>query len=203
MPGTTPVYGFPYPLGSDPVRDGDNDIRALAEDVETVLDTQMGLVKVAAVSFTADPNPFVNGCFSSLFQNYRVMISVTGSDLGTSLAFRMRTGTTPETGAVYDRFGLNFTTSGTVQNRETPNMTAGNELSNALIGNQPTCIAADIYNPNVAVNTTVDSRALGAALGGVNLLSYRVETLTQYTGFELLPNSGTLTGSIRIYGYRN
>jgi hypothetical protein len=37
MPGSTPIYGFPYPLGSDPVRDGDNVIRSLAEDVETAI----------------------------------------------------------------------------------------------------------------------------------------------------------------------
>jgi hypothetical protein len=37
MPANTPIYNFPYPLGTDPVSQGDNDIRALAEDVETVI----------------------------------------------------------------------------------------------------------------------------------------------------------------------
>jgi hypothetical protein len=37
MPANTPIYGFPYPLGTDPVSQGDNDIRALAEDIESVI----------------------------------------------------------------------------------------------------------------------------------------------------------------------
>ena len=41
MPANTPIYNFPYPLGTDPVSQGDNDIRALAEDVETVISTNV------------------------------------------------------------------------------------------------------------------------------------------------------------------
>jgi microcystin-dependent protein len=37
MGSTTPVYAFPYPVGTDRVRDGDNAIEALAERVEAVL----------------------------------------------------------------------------------------------------------------------------------------------------------------------
>lgn len=35
MPANTPIFGFPYPLGSDPVRNGADDIRDLALAVET------------------------------------------------------------------------------------------------------------------------------------------------------------------------
>lgn len=37
MPGSTPVYGFPYPVGTDRVQDGDNAIQALAEALESRL----------------------------------------------------------------------------------------------------------------------------------------------------------------------
>ncbi|MBF6085302.1 hypothetical protein IU485_28435 [Nocardia cyriacigeorgica] len=37
MPGQTPVYGFPYPLGTEPVAQGDNVIQSLATAVETTL----------------------------------------------------------------------------------------------------------------------------------------------------------------------
>ena len=36
MPSTTPAMGLPYPLGTDPVADGDDAIKALAERVEAV-----------------------------------------------------------------------------------------------------------------------------------------------------------------------
>lgn len=34
MPSSTPVMGLPYPLGTDPVADGDDAIKALAERIE-------------------------------------------------------------------------------------------------------------------------------------------------------------------------
>lgn len=38
MAGTTTGYGFPYPTGSDLVRNGDNAIQSLAQSVEDLLD---------------------------------------------------------------------------------------------------------------------------------------------------------------------
>lgn len=37
MPGATPTYGLPYPVGTDPVADGDNTMQALAQEVEAEL----------------------------------------------------------------------------------------------------------------------------------------------------------------------
>lgn len=37
MPGTTPLFAFPYPLGTDPISDGDDQMKALAERVEAIL----------------------------------------------------------------------------------------------------------------------------------------------------------------------
>jgi hypothetical protein len=57
MPGSTPIYGFPYPLGTDPVRDGDNVIRSLAEDVETEINSLNNTLYAAP----APRNLFYNG----------------------------------------------------------------------------------------------------------------------------------------------
>lgn len=40
MPGATPTYALPYPVGADPVADGDNIMQALAEAVEDVLEAE-------------------------------------------------------------------------------------------------------------------------------------------------------------------
>lgn len=39
MGSQTPIYGFPFPLGTDRVMDGDDAIRALAEKVESLSTT--------------------------------------------------------------------------------------------------------------------------------------------------------------------
>jgi hypothetical protein len=43
MAGTTPIWGFPYPTGTDRVADGDNAIEALARGVESAI-TYMQLI---------------------------------------------------------------------------------------------------------------------------------------------------------------
>jgi len=66
MPSTTPVYKFPYPVGTDRVTDGDNAIQALAERVENIFGAlfQAGVVVVTHVTnvyaYTAFtfPRPF-------------------------------------------------------------------------------------------------------------------------------------------------
>lgn len=40
MPASTPVYGFPYPLGTDRVMDGDNAIGALALAIEALIESR-------------------------------------------------------------------------------------------------------------------------------------------------------------------
>ena len=44
MPASTPLFGFPYPLGTDRVMDGDNAIGALARKVEDQLSGSAGAV---------------------------------------------------------------------------------------------------------------------------------------------------------------
>lgn len=47
MPGQTPKLGLPYPLPTDPIADGANQIKAIAEVVDT------GLLKLAVVKISA------------------------------------------------------------------------------------------------------------------------------------------------------
>jgi len=51
MPGSTPVFGWPYPTGTDRVMDGDNAIEALARAIE---DSVMGLGIVGSAKIIAD-----------------------------------------------------------------------------------------------------------------------------------------------------
>jgi hypothetical protein len=49
MPASTPIYGLPYPLGTDRVMDGDNAIGALAAAVEQLIATGPRLLGYAEV----------------------------------------------------------------------------------------------------------------------------------------------------------
>jgi len=214
MPGSTPIYGFPYPLGSDPVRDGDNVIRSLAEDVETELDTQniainsvqttvndsMGLWLVNTVTFTNSLNADVLDVFSSLYENYVAEIVGVYSIAGSFTGVQLLNGTTPKT-TLYDRSGF-FTTPTTALTTSAQ----GVAQSSYIIQGQNTTVngaKVTFYKPNVNTRTVITSTA---QYGSVNWGSGGIQNEDYVaTGFRILPigNAATFTGTVRVYGYRN
>jgi hypothetical protein len=171
-----------------------------ASDINTYL-ANSGLVYVAETSFTTAANPFINGCFSSNYQNYLVQVVATASGAA-DLYFRMRSGTnTPESGSVYDRYGFSWGTSGT--NLVSANLVAAviSDVSSFATANAVGSVT--LYNPNLAVHTITNSHSWGMSSGSVFFPTHRIETTTQYTGIELTTLSAvTLTGTMRVYGYR-
>jgi len=172
-----------------------------ASDTNTYL-ANAGLVFIAETSFTTTANPFINGCFSSTYQNYLVQVVALGSVASEPLYFRVRSGvSTPETGAVYDRYGFYWGTSGV--DLVNANLVAAymGDVGNAA--NSSTVGALTLYRPNQAAHTVINSQSWSNATGAVYFPTHRIETTTVYTGIELTTlGSSTLTGTMRVYGYR-
>jgi hypothetical protein len=162
----------------------------------------IGLWLIGETTFATTANPFINGCFSSNFRNYRVLISATTSAT-TSVRLRWRFGTsTTETALQYDRFGTQL--SGATMT----SLVATGESSFAVIATTSGAtelapIVMDVHAPNVAIKTVAQSNAWNSANGATWLTNCRMNNTTQYTGLEIFADSGTITGSIRVYGYRN
>jgi hypothetical protein len=60
------------------------------------------------------------------------------------------------------------------------------------------------FNPNLAERTITHSNGASGVAGGY--FRQDVSTFdanTQFTGITILPNSSTIQGRIRIYGFRN
>lgn len=161
----------------------------------------VGLWKIAETTFTNSANPFINGCFSSNYENYLVKIFAQSST-SSNVYFRVRYGTnTTENGAVYDRFGFSF--AGTISSLISANQTDGYLADITNIGNNQTATDLQMFGPNKTIPTIATSYSWGSGSGSVFFPAYRIETNTAYTGIELFPLSGTLTGTMRVYGYRN
>jgi hypothetical protein len=162
---------------------------------------QLGSFKIAETTFTTTANPFINGCFTSDYQNYLVQVVVVGSAAG-DLFFRMRLGaSTPESNLVYDRFGFSWGTSAT--NLVSANLSAGLISDVGDTANSRAVGSLSIYSPNETTHTTVNSQSWGNSTGTVFFPTHRIETTTAYTGIELTTLSATtLTGSMRVYGFR-
>jgi hypothetical protein len=171
-----------------------------AADTNTYL-ANSGLVYVAGTTFATTSTPFINGCFSSTYENYRIVMSLTCSST-TNLRMRFRSGTnTPETGSVYDRFGFSYV--GSVDSQIISNQTSAYLGDITSVGIPNVFVSSiDIFNPNTALHTNTLPTSWGSNSGSIFLMPVRVETTTAYTGIELFGDAGTLTGSMRVYGYR-
>jgi len=158
-----------------------------------------GLVYVTKADFSAVASVSVNGCFTSAYENYRLIVSYVGTaDHG--LFTRLRASSSDRTGAAYNcqRFiGDGAVVASTASDGQTAltYIGLGYDALNANI--------IDVFKPAVASSATsfVSSwfcsnyNAIGGS-GGI------YTTADANDGITLYPHLGTITGSLYVYGYR-
>ena len=171
-----------------------------ASDTNTFL-ANAGLVYVNETIFSGSGTPFINGCFTSSYKNYRVIMNLSTSN-STNVRIRFRFGTnTPDVASVYDRYGF-FVAGGTLTNSTSTGETSYYFVSTTAGTTDIASVAMDVFSPNAAEKTVVQSQSWNTNTGGLMFLNCRMNNTTQYTGIEITADAGTLTGSMRVYGYR-
>jgi hypothetical protein len=168
-----------------------------------------GLTLVQTTTFTAAATLNVSSCFTSTFDNYRVVCSMKGASAGATITMRMLTGTTTqETNAIY--FGAYVeTTSGSPTNTAVgSNGTTSMDLGSVFATSAKYWGQTfDFINPNVFGGTqiTFQGHFLNQAGGFVTRQgALTMNSNTQYTGFCFLASTGNLEGgTVKVYGYNN
>jgi hypothetical protein len=156
-----------------------------------------GLTLLNSTSFTTQSSVRVNP-FSATYQNYRLIFQITQST-GTALKFRLASGASVISTSTYRR-------SGWYQEGPTTNglfYSSASETSIVLNDKVNAGISADIFKPFEAATTALTYNLAmenGSVLGVVIGAGYNTNA-TSYDGFELSPDSGTITGTLRVYGY--
>jgi hypothetical protein len=177
------------------------------------IETYMGLVKVIPTSVTGGTlsatgtvtvssntaTLIIGGCFSSLYDNYRILVNgLKVSSLGT-LCFYL--GTNSASGLFYgSSYYDQYTGSSTGTNRRNGGNNAYLGLSDT--GGENGGYSFDLNAPNLAkqktYHGTYDGRNYAGWFGGL------IADSTQYTGITFLNDAGNISNlSLRIYGYRN
>jgi len=149
------------------------------------------------VSYSAATEVDVNGCFTSAYDNYAIVYADTTS--ATALqTFRLRlAGTNAITSY---RYGVGVVTTTAVS------FSAGsNSATSGLFHEGSASVRTGgmniITGPAIAAVTNMTMH-----YGAVNYLGTGFtthETATAYDGFAIIPASGTITGTLRVYGLRN
>jgi hypothetical protein len=154
---------------------------------------------VSSNSFTGSSSVNIDGVFSSNFQNYSMALTLTSSVSG-RVRSQMRAGGVNETSSnyFYGSLGIGTWVSQTFFNVNNSARTA-HDLgdSNSTFGlNSFTYI----YNPNTILRKGLVTNSLGQI---IELAGTTLDLTTQYDGIRIFPSSGTITGTVRIYGLRD
>lgn len=159
--------------------------------------TGAGLDLITAQSFSAVSSVSVNNCFTSTYENYRIVLTSFNS-VETPLLLRLRSAgadaaTSYFSKLIYSRYDGTGVFGDAVRNNS-DNLWLGT-------GAIQRGIVFDVHQPALAAATqfqvvTNDNNA--AASGGG-----RHGTTSAYDGFTLYVTTGNVSGTIRAYGYRN
>ena len=157
-------------------------------------------------SFTTSSAVSVNNCFSATYVNYRIILKLSAvSGTNTEMLVRLRVSGTDAT--------TNYTTvrqltySAGVSSDLNP--TGTDDWTMGVISTtSPTGLhtaSMDIFDP-FAATPTQGTSILNGYYGGSYYLLICSDTntnSTSYDGFTLIPGTGTITGTVRVYGYQN
>jgi hypothetical protein len=196
MPTTTKM-GIAYPASTDLVKDGATNMGTIA----TTVDAKTGLVLLNTTSFSAVASQSINDVFNANFDNYRIVLEATTS-VNATIDMRMRVG-----GA--DNSSANYWNNRTLGSGSTPQSFGATSADTSFlrVGEFESGINSGSYDIFSPFKTQLTS------IVGINQYRYvtfyqhsvmktgQMTVTTSYTGFTLLPNAGTITGTVSVYGY--
>jgi hypothetical protein len=157
-----------------------------------------GLELIKQETGSAVSEIIVNNCFSNLYKNYQIIcnVAVTGGVVN----FRLRSGTTNESGSLYRVARLDVEGSSVVGLRELNTAQWGGLIT-------PGSLAENIMSLSNPFQTGVTSGAferIEEPAGNINLrkLMLGINSTASYHGISLILPTGTMTGTVSVYGYR-
>jgi hypothetical protein len=167
--------------------------------------TQGGLVLLNTTSFTAQASVSFNNVFTSTYDNYKIIFHATANIATGTLQLRLRSSGT-DTSANYRServIGIDTTLQAYPNVSGTDDFHIGNVHIN---GSGTTVINLDVYSPAVARTTLVEGSgglSEGANPNQQQLNVYGLQTdAPAFDGFTILPSAGTITGTVKVYGYK-
>lgn len=155
------------------------------------------------VTFSLASTVSVNGCFTSTYENYLVIASFSHST-SANASMRLRASGTDDSSANYDLQAL----SGSSSTASAAQVLAATSWGLTGINSTQENHTIEFDSPQLATATLGELRGrayvnpLTSSVGvGYRMLQHR--SSTAFDGFSIIASAGTISGSIRVYGYNN
>jgi len=158
-----------------------------------------------AVTFSGVSSVSLNGCFSSAYDNYRIVSTITSSSANDTVYLRLRASGTDDTSGNYNRT-LVESNSGGVTNRYDSGATSLDATVTHSASANGGGFSLDLERPfltqwTIGLLNSAGRNSLGGWVGRAGGFTHSVAT--SYDGLTIFTGSGTLTGTVRVYGYKN
>jgi hypothetical protein len=202
--GNTANNNWPYPESTDLVKDGATAIENLADAIDTTLGvfvpSSPGLTLINTTSFSGVASQsLATSTFTSSYDNYLITSSNLFSSVNAvNLFFRLRKSGTDNTANDYFRAGYAASATLTASQQTDTQLFLGTLSSTAT---SISWLELKLYNPLVNGRTGIQYDMFRAnadttqSAGGTHYVADTFDAITIY------PASGTITGSISVYGF--
>lgn len=164
-----------------------------------------GLAFITGTTFTTSTGVNVNNCFTSTYDTYRIMIDVTAFSTTLDMLMRLRVSGADNSTTNYVRqvvYGSGSSAAAGLNSSQTSWSILNTGSANADLGK----MSLDVFAPNLSrktvatwIQASVD--ASGNQYSTLGNLFFNATTV--FDGFSLVPSTGNISGTVRVYGYRN
>lgn len=169
-------------------------------------DPEPGLVFITASTFSASTAVNVNNCFTSTYDNYRIVVAVDSVSTTNGVNLRLRASGTDNSSSNYYYNGPHIVSSSSVS----VDVYRSSGLATSFVvihsdNNGSGNCSLDLFNPARSVRTMIASTFINQNSTDMRMASPAglMSVTTSYDGFSLIPTTGNITGNVRVYGYRN
>ena len=165
-----------------------------------------GLTLITTATFSAVAAASINDCFSGTYKNYKVMFNETAQSANALIYFRLRNaGSDRATSEYYNA------TQGLTYGNGAANLTSQQSVGYIGEGWGPGIrnkYSLDVFEPFTAgEQTLVNGTSNGATVAAGSISGYSVrfyyDLANTNDGLTIYPASGTISGTIRVYGYQD
>jgi hypothetical protein len=200
----TPNYSWPIPVATDYVKDGWDAIADLGNAIDTTVYGlgSSGLTLVGTASPSAASSVTISNCFTTTYDRYLILWSLITASGATAVNAQMTLSGTANTESLYFT-GTNYITNSGGPTRTYTGSTTAMNFGNAADLSSSASIT--LNNPALAkpTNGNVSYTYWGSGANEIGQGGFAHNKSVAYDGIKLTPASSTLTGEIRIYGYKN
>jgi len=157
-----------------------------------------GLTLINTTSFSAVASQSFNSVFSATYDNYRI-IYVGTSTVQNAINLRLRVSGTDNSSSNYNSQRISGSSTTVAGLRQTAQTSA----SIGVITDNQSIVTIDIANPFLSVRTPLNSQSCSSSTANIEYFSHVAfhAVDSSFDGFTFSVASGTMTGTVTIYGF--